>query len=71
MNPSLVELAKRSAPPIANLNSILLPLAAGGRDGHGEDMSSERDLISRLEEAIPAARCALDAAERRLLQLKK
>lgn len=64
-------MAKRSAEPIAALNAVLLPLAAGGRDGHGEDMARESDLVARLEEMIPAARRALDAAERRLLQLKK
>ena len=63
---SAQEIATQLQPAILKLESLLVPLSHGGRDGHGTPLATEAVWRSRLLEQVRAANAALVWAHQQL-----
>jgi hypothetical protein len=61
-----LRIARLLKEPVGRLDSIVVPLAAGGRDSHQHPIASEAALLERLSEAIGEARAAIEIAQNEL-----
>lgn len=60
---TLIDIARRIQGPVGRLDSLLIPLAGGGVDGHGKAIGSGEDLRDRLAENLGDARAAIETAQ--------
>ena len=58
-----IELCRRLAHPVGALDSVLVPVSAGGRDSHGQSCLNEGELRERLIESLGDARVAIEEAQ--------
>ncbi len=60
------QIARQLSGPVGRLESLLVPLVAGGRDSHGQAIADEDALLASLRQVLGEARDAIELAHQEL-----